>query len=103
MTFALATVALSGTSVAPTAQPPDNCAQIRVRNPSSTVTVLIGFGPAGGALTEGVDAFGIAPGATEYVPIDVITRRGAITTMIVDSVGGAVVPKFTYFNVAGPL
>lgn len=103
MTFTEAAVGISGTSVAPGAQPPDNCTQIRVRNPSTTATVLIGFGTAGAPLTEGVNAVGFAPGTTDYLPIDTIAVRGEITNLIVDSVGGAVTPKLTYINVGGAL
>lgn len=102
-TVAQAVILAPGTSVLPSAQPPDNCTQIRVRNPSAVATVLLGLGTPGGTLVEGVDAIGIAPGTTDYLPIDTIAVRGSITTLIVDSVGGAVTPQLTYINVAGQL
>ena len=100
MTFALATVAASGTSVAPSAPVPDNCHTVLVYNPSTTVTVLVGIATAPAPLTAGTNATPVPPGAQITLGVGAFSARGTLD-LVFDSVGGAVSPVLTYLTQFG--
>ena len=96
-------MAASGTSVAVSAQPPDNCWQIQVTNPSSTADGLIGQATAPAPLTAGVNASRIPAGTTRVFSIGTIQDRGTVTNLVADSIGGAVALEITYVNAIGSI
>lgn len=113
LTFAQAVVAASGTSVIATnggaAPVPDNCHTILVTNPSTTVVLLVGVGTAPAALTAGINAQRVPPGATLTLAVGIRgNMRGAMdesvltgTGLVYDSIGGAVTGEITYENIIG--
>ena len=101
ITFARGIVAASGTSVAVTTQPPDNCHTVLVTNPSTTVVGLVGLATAPAALTAGVNAQRVPPGTTITLGLGTSRARGLIATLVADSIGGAVTLEFTYENRIG--
>ena len=105
MTHANAAVGASGTSVAASSEPLDNCHTILVTNPDEAKTVLVGLGTAGGALTAGVSAQRVPPSYTLVLSVGQINQRGAYapggTGWIYDSIGGAVTAEVTYLNQIG--
>jgi hypothetical protein len=113
LTFARAVVAASGTSVVATnggsAPVPDNCHTILVTNPSTTIVLLVGMGVAPAALTAGVNAQRVPPGATLTLGVGIRgSMRGAMdestdsgSGLIFDSIGGAVTGEITYENIVG--
>ena len=101
VTFTTAVVAAPGTSVAVAAQPPDNCHTILVTNPSSTLTVLVGFATAPAALTAGSNAQRVGPGLTLTLALGTSAVRGFIANLVCDAIGGAVTPEVTYLNRLG--
>jgi hypothetical protein len=114
LTFARGIVAASGTSViavdgaAAAAPVPDNCYTVLVTNPSTTVVGLVGIGTAPTALTAGINAQRVPPGATLTLGIGTAQRRGfmnqatvAGSGLIYDSIGGAVTLEITYLSQIG--
>lgn len=85
------------------AQPPDNCWQIQIYNPSTTVDGLIGVATAPAALTAGSNASRIPAGASRTFTIGTIQDRGAITSLVADSIGGAVTLEVTYITMIGSI
>lgn len=101
VSFARGVVAASGTAVAFSAQPPDNCHTILVTNPSDTVVGLVGFATA--AMTAGVNAQRVPPSSTITLALGTTADRNSITTFSADSIGGAVTLEASYLNKNGPV
>jgi hypothetical protein len=106
--FTTAAVAAPGTSVSPGTAVPDNCHTVLVTNPSTTVVGLVGIGTAPTALTAGINAQRVPPGATLTLGIGTAQRRGfmnqatvAGSGLIYDSIGGAVTLEITYLSQIG--
>lgn len=76
---------------------------MQILNPSTTVDGLIGVAVAPAALTAGSNASRIPAGTTRTFTIGTIQDRGAITSLVVDSIGGAVTLELTYINVIGSI
>lgn len=96
----------------PAAPVPDNCHTILVTNPSATIVVLAGIAVPPAALTAGVNAQRVAPGATVTLgmgsmsagvrgPMDQAQVAGS--GLAFDSIGGAVTPEVTYLSHLGAL
>lgn len=69
-----AAVTIVGTSVAPASVPADNTHTMVVLNPSSTQTVYMNFGTAGGALAPATSV-NILPGNSLSVAIGALSDR----------------------------
>ena len=76
LAFALGTVAVPGTSVAPTLAVPENCHTILVTNPDAAAIGLVGIGTAPVALVAGVNAQRIPPGTTLTLGLGTLSMRG---------------------------
>lgn len=107
LTYALATVAAAGTSVAPNNPVPDNCTGIALLNTGAN-DALFGIGTPGGALVEGTSGSRLKSGASVSLPIGMIDVRGPMTAatlvgsgLIFDAIGGATTVGITYLNEIG--
>lgn len=114
LTFARGIVLASGTSVvavngAGAAFPvPDNCYTILVTNPDTVKVGLVGVGTAPAALTAGINAQRVPPGATLTLSVGPIMLRGPMdpaqllgSGLIFDSIGGALTLEIAYLSQMG--
>jgi hypothetical protein len=106
-TFAAAAVAAPGTSVAPSAPIPMNCASVAILN-TGAFTALVGIAAPGGALAAGVNATQVAPGASLTLPLGAFANRGVMdegvlpgSGLVYDAVGGVTTCIITYKNYLG--
>jgi hypothetical protein len=94
-----ATVVAAGTSVAAVLAVPDNCHSILVINPTTgagAITIYVGNGTAGGALTI-ANSTPIPAGGSVAFGISSQSRRPGPANFIYDAAGATVVP-ITYIN-----
>lgn len=110
LTFAVATVAVAGTAVAPSAPIPDNCKEVVILN-RGPVDGLFGVAaPGAGALIEGTNAARLPSLSSITLGIGTITERGAMDQAVVaasgivyDGIGGTPVFDVTYISVRGTI
>lgn len=92
-----AVVATPGTSVAPATAVPDNCHTVIILNQSSSGTVYVGNGAAGGALSLAGGATPIPAGGQLTLNIGVLSQRGGQANFIYDATVATTV-AITYVN-----
>ena len=110
VSFALATVAVSGTSVAPSATIPDNCRTIIIFNRGTGAALFGRAAPGAGTLTEGTNAARIPDQGSISLEVGTLATRGSMVEatiagsgLVYDGVGGTTpVLDITYINVLSP-
>jgi hypothetical protein len=93
--FALATVAVSGTAVAPSTAIPDNCHTVVILNRGAGDGLVGRAAPGAGALTEGTNATRIPANASLSLQLGTARVRGIMNNgdvagsgLVYDGVGG---------------
>jgi hypothetical protein len=92
-----ASVTSPGTSVAPTITPKDNTHTLVILNPSTTATVLVGFGTAGAALPQ-ASSVNVLPNTSLSLSIGTLSQRASAGTDIIFDGTGAVDVRIFYVN-----
>lgn len=105
--FARATIAASGTSVAPSLTPPENCVEIIITNRIAQV-VTFSFGPAGGALPDDGSNGVILASSALVLTLEIDAHRAGgqdVSEIIFDCPGGTGDVDLTYrcVSMAGSL
>lgn len=98
-----ATIASAGTSVAPATAIPDNCHTMILLNRSSSATILVAAGSAGGTIADNGSQLATIPASASLtLAVGVLaTRVTSLENLIFDSSSGAANVDITYLCTSG--